>query len=457
MTPDPVPRGYHSPMPRRLARLVAVLALLAVQSCAPGPEPLPVREPPRPTERHAGAVTGPPLASINTEPTLRVRVARGERVLSLQPVDRGDDVWLSPGGPVGGGAQRFTPPVTVTSTGEAFRVEAADGRSGTWTIAALHAGAESDLKITTAGDAAYPGTVQLHHAPGGIDAINHVPLETYLPGVLDRELYPNWRRQAFEAQAVAARSYALFEMSQSRRNGRRYDLESTTASQVYGGTSTNPTARAAVASTRGRVLAYDGRVVPAFYSSTTGGRGQDAAAVFTRIADIPPLRGRSRDTWGSISPHWTWGPIRRDLDTLARRLAAWGEANDHPVANLRGIRGLAVTARSRAGRPAAFRVTDTAGTSYTLRSEQFRFACNFATDGSAALNLPPLERDQRVMSSDLRFEPAPGGDAVVITGRGWGHGVGLGQWGAQHLATRGYDARAILAYYYPDAAVVRLY
>jgi len=147
--------------------------------------------------------------------------------------------------------------------------------------------------------------------------------------------------------------------------------------------------------------------------------------------------------------------LRRELSTLSRRLAKWGEATGHEIASLNRIAAVAVTSRSRSGRPATFRVTDVSGRRYTLRCEAFRFACNHAADGDAASGLPAIPRDQRLKSSDVTISSE--GGAVVFRGRGYGHGVGMGQWGAQHLATAGYDARAILAFYYPGAVVTRVY
>lgn len=447
MKNDKSHRGFAS-----VSLLMLLAACLLVSGCAGPPEalePLPVRGP-RPGL--GGDVVGPRLATITAEPVVRVRVAGGVDGVVLRAGSRGGVVTVREPADEGSGgnAQRFQSPVTVSVRGGAFRIHDGAGRSGTWRATSLVFEASGGLALD---GAAYPGSMRLHLRGAGLDAVNHVPLEAYLPGVLEKELLPNWHPRAFEAQAIAARSYALFEMA--GRSASNYDVESTVRSQVYGGASTNPRARSAVRATRGRVLAFDGRIVPAFFSSTTGGRGQDAAVAFPNVADIPPLRGRDRGEWGSISPSWRWGPLRRELGTLSRRLARWGEATGHEIAALNRIAAVAVTSRSRSGRPATFRVTDVSGRRYTLRCEAFRFACNHAADGDAARGLPAIPADQRLKSSDVTISSE--GGAVVFRGRGYGHGVGMGQWGAQHLATAGYDAGAILGFYYAAAAVMRLY
>ena len=431
--------------------LLLLAACFVIVGCGGLPAPL---DPPRegPLPGLGGDVVGPRIAAITAEPVVRVRDRQGRGSTGAGVGSRGGIVTVREGGDEAGGSitQRFRSPVTVSARGGAFRIRDGAGRSGTWRARSLVFEASGDLALD---GVAYPGSMRLHLRGAGLDAVNHVPLEAYLPGVLEKELFPDWHPRAFEAQAIAARSYALFEMA--GRSASSYDVESTVRSQVYGGASTNPRARSAVRATRGRVLAFDGRIVPAFYSSTTGGRGQDAAVAFPNVADLPPLRGRDRGEWGSISPSWRWGPVRRARDTLSRRLAAWGGATGHEIASLNRIAAVAVTSRSRSGRPATFRVTDVSGKRYALRCEAFRFACNHAADGDAARGLPAIPADQRLKSSDVTISSE--GGAVVFRGRGYGHGVGMGQWGAQHLATAGYDARSILAFYYPGAVVTQLY
>ena len=112
----------------------------------------------------------------------------------------------------------------------------------------------------------YPGHFTLHpRTPLGatptaydFDVVNHVNLEQYLPGVLHKELYPNWHIEAYRAQAIAARSYAISKMD--TRKKRHFDLEASQASQAYAGSSTRYNARQATADTKGIVLSYNGNI-----------------------------------------------------------------------------------------------------------------------------------------------------------------------------------------------------
>ncbi len=399
------------------------LLIAALMGCAARPATLPQ---PRPLPR------AEPTA---TEPTVRVRVVAGA-----------ESVTLGASGTLVIGETAFRPPVRITRRADAFYL-AGQGQQPLRTAARA-------LPVTGTGltldGRAFPGRFDLVATGADVfDVVNDVGIEAYLPGVLDKELYASWAPAAYEAQAIAARSYALWE--RSLMPDRHFDLEATTASQVYGGTVTNRKALDAVARTRGRVLTYGGRILPAFFSSTTGGRAQDATVAFPgRVPDLAPLHGGPRGSWDSASTNYRWGPVTRSTTDLATRMAAWGKTNRHPVAQLRGIRSIAITHKSRGGRPAMFQVTDAAGRAYNLYAEPFRFAANYAGSG-----LTPLAPTEQLRSSDVTIAPAPGG--FTFTGQGFGHGVGLSQWGAQGMAQRGHGAETILAHYYPGAAIETLY
>jgi len=298
-------------------------------------------------------------------------------------------------------------------------------------------------------DRAFPGALLFVPTESGVDVINHVSMEAYLPGVLAGELYHHWHPTAYAAQAVAARSYALFTMQ--RRSRRHFDLESTTSSQVYHGRVGHPKARQAAARTRGVVLTHGRMLLPGYYSSCSGGASQTASAVFPTAPDIPPLRARDHGYWGSSSPRFRWGPILRRTDSLARRLAAWGAARGRSIAELQGLRSLSVSERNRVGRPVRFRLEDKSGRVFELDAEAFRFACNAAAPG---LGRP--DSDARLHSAfvDVRVE---GRRTRFYNGRGFGHGVGLCQFGTQEMAERGYNAPSILNFYYPGARLRRAY
>lgn len=391
----------------------------------------------------------PPVQTITTEPTIRVRIA------AQQPSIRLEASTLTVGpGPLDAGRstpRSFRGPVTITRVPGAWLVAEASGATLRWPLTTLAVEANQPIGFN---GGAYPGRLALLPSKAGanlLDVVNLVGIETYLPGVLERELFPKWDPAAYRAQAIAARSYALVQMS--RKRDEPWDLESTTASQVYGGRASNPRAVDAVQRTRGQTLTYQGRIVEAFFSSNSGGYSQDAVYAFVDRSgwfDIPPLRGRTHG-WGTQATYYQWGPIVRDAGEVSRRIAAWGRANDHPVAALVGLRSVQVASRSASSRPAQFTVTDGRGRGFVLACEQFRFACNADAPGLQ----PVLAKDQ-LRSSNVSVSVS--GSRVTFTnGRGYGHGVGLDQWAAQDMASRGHNESAILATFYPQSQVRRLY
>ncbi len=385
------------------------------------------------------------LTQINREPVVRIRLNRNMSRVTLD-CDGGMLVRSNSGQSV-----NLRPPVIVEATADAQRVILRQGQEQFVVLA-------QSLAITPDGDRPiradgvyYHGTIVLHvpSVPGGFEMVNHVKMEDYLPGVLDGELYSSWHPVAFQAQAIAARSYAIAEMARTRK--RHYDLEASQSSQMYHGASERSKSIDSVRTTRGMVLVYRGTIVTAYYSSCTGGFGQDAAIAFPNGPDIPPLRGRVQGSWGGASKYYRWGPIQRDRATLARQIAEWGRQKPHAVAGLKGLSAVQVSKRNRTGRPAEFTVIDETGQSFRLDPESFRFACNYNSP-----TLPGLAADQILRSSHVTVSVSSRW-VTFSDGHGFGHGVGMDQHGAQAMATHNYSAKAILGFYYPEAQLVKAY
>ncbi|MEX0654414.1 MAG: SpoIID/LytB domain-containing protein [Phycisphaeraceae bacterium] len=439
--------------------LLGVLAW-GLAGCQPPSESREVETARRATVREGASAARyrlPEVGAVASEPTMRVRVQARVAEVALEGgewvhFDRaeGDDSFddhLSLGSPV-----------TVTHDGEQFQLRTGS-RGYAWRTSRLRVRTGFPPSGIGLNGDRYPGVLELvalagrdGRPTGRFDVVNHVPMETYLPGVLERELFGSWDLDAFKAQAIAARSYALFERGLNA--DRHYDIQATTASQVYGGAASNPKAIEAARQTRGMVLTHDGRVVPGFYSSCCGGLTQTATSAFPRFGNtlaITPLRGGVACDYCRASPNYRWGPIEREADVLARRIAVWGELNDDPVAALEGLRSVRMTHRSPAGRPARFEVVDERGRRFMLPAEQFRFACNRMLVGEEGMG-----REMQLLSSHVRVSVQ--GDRVRFDdGRGFGHGAGMCQWGTQGMARAGYAGRAIVEHYYPDAEVRRVY
>lgn len=264
----------------------------------------------------------------------------------------------------------------------------------------------------------YRGLIELRHtAAGGLTVINELDLEEYLYGVLKLEVDPRWPAEALKAQAVAARTLAVYSLGRFRAEG--YDLRATTDSQVYGGIAAeDPRATAAVDATRGELLTYQGRPIFAAFHSDSGGHTESSEHVWG--GRYPYLKGVS-DPLTTAAP-WT---VKLDVAQVADRLRRAGK----PVG---AITAVEITERTPSGRAGALRLASGTGT-VTLRATELRTILGADVLKSTMFTVRLVGDEQ---------------PALEFTGRGSGHGVGLSQWGARGQAMQGTSYPEILRSYY---------
>jgi stage II sporulation protein D len=168
----------------------------------------------------------------------------------------------------------------------------------------------------------YRGKILVDVVDGKLRAVNIVGLEPYLQGVVPSEMPSAWSAQALEAQAVAARSYALA----TRKIGAPYDAYADSRSQVYLGLSNeSPATTAAVTATEGQVLFYGGTVATTFFSSTSGGKTESSldwmGTALPYLVSVP-------DPYDGISPYHNWGPVPVTAQTISKSLKIEGPITD---------------------------------------------------------------------------------------------------------------------------------
>jgi len=287
---------------------------------------------------------------------------------------------------------------------------------------------------------AYRGFLRLvATAEGNLRAVNVLPMEAYLAGVLRNELLKSWHLEAYKAQAVAARTYALAE--RNRRLSQPFDVYDSQQSQVYGGKDTE-TQRAweAAAATQGIVAAHRDnqgrlRLLRTFYHSTCGGETCPSGAVFGGET-VRPLAG-VKCTYCYRSRLYRWADVVLEKKDVTDALRRSGVAE---LRRLDEVRRVEVAATTGSGRATKIRVVDAAGTSILVHADSWRRFVGGMKVPSAWFTI----RDD--------------GERIVLeNGHGFGHGVGMCQWGAQYLAEHGLKGEQILRYYYPGAQLVRAY
>jgi stage II sporulation protein D len=262
------------------------------------------------------------------------------------------------------------------------------------------------------------GLVQLVRRGKGLLVINHVDLEEYVKGVVPAEVNSAWHPEMLKAQAVAARTYALYQHMLSA--ARDYDVAASIQDQVYRGRQgIDERVEQAVESTRGLVITHEGAPIYAAFSSTAAGITEDAVVVWSK--DFPYLKG-VECPFDLESPYYQW-KASFTLDQLEKNLRRQGFA-------IGTIATLTPLAHSRAGRVATLRILHSKG-ELILRGEELRKAVGYTVVPSTQFTIESFGRE------------------VVLAGYGAGHAVGLCQWGAKELAELGYSFSAILRYYYP--------
>ncbi len=309
------------------------------------------------------------------------------------------------------------------------------------------------------------GEVRLN-SRGSLAAINELPVEEYLLGVVPRELGPIAfpYLEALKAQAVAARTYALANLGKRRNDG--YDLLPTVSDQVYGGMSAeHPLSSQAVQETAGIVATYDGRLISALYSSTSGGWTANSEDVFTTAE--PYLRGVPDKERGNALAHVpSLEVFRSHANPTSLRAAAEGDFEsdwssrhrwyvDWTADEMRQVlntyfntevgRVLAVNVVERSSSGRALRVNFvTENGTFTETKDRIRAALKFFTAAGAQTSLnSTLFFIEPV--TDPRIKELRGFEAW---GGGWGHGVGMSQTGAVGMAQRGDTYDQILKHYY---------
>lgn len=451
----------------RLATLRGVMAAaLMFVGCVPPPrppepaEPVVIRPPPldpvaRPAPRRPDSLLvgdPPPVPALSLRadagPVLRVAItapAPGTGVVS------GSGAWGLYGGDGANVLVRGTSADAwrVERNGGTLRAVRADGLTTMPSHGPLIARPLDSGSTVSWNGRRFRGELVFHAADSGLVVVNRLQMEDYLRGVVPLEIGNRTpeERAAVEAQAIAARSFAYIRLG----NGRtvEYDLVSTVMDQVYGGVEVErAVSDEAVARTAGLVLWYAGRVVNAPYHSTCGGTTAEAPEVWRsrgepylrRVSDRIPGTGRH---YCDISPRFSWTrtfdapQLAAALNTYLRQYAAV------PAGGPGTARSVETSGTTPSGRVAALTIVTDRGR-FTLRANDIRFVLR--APGGEILN-------STYFSLSQARDRGGAVSRITIRGNGYGHGIGMCQWGAIGRARAGQDVATILGTYYPGTRI----
>ncbi|MDY6933516.1 MAG: SpoIID/LytB domain-containing protein [Spirochaetota bacterium] len=267
----------------------------------------------------------------------------------------------------------------------------------------------------------YRGAIKLYNVLGKIYVINVVSMSEYLYSVVPSEISSSWDIEAIKAQAVAARTYAFYHFMKRRS---MYDLDATINFQAYKGISVESgITKRAVDETCGKIVIFNNKPILAFFHSTCGGKTSDDKYVWN--GDDKIYLCEVGCDYCKDSPHYQWKDkitLYEIRQLLKKRYGAVGIISD-------------IVFRKKSGRICSVIIRHKNG-NVRMTGNDFRL----------------LFSQQRVKS--LFFSATKVRDGLILHGHGWGHGVGMCQWGAKGMAEKGAGYKVILKHYYRGTRII---
>jgi len=297
----------------------------------------------------------------------------------------------------------------------------------------------SVLSLTTStGTTRYRGNFEFRVAGDKLMAINILDIEDYLCGVVPCECIPSWPEEALKAQAVAARNYALQTMEASRSNGSVFDLVASQYNQVYGGYDAETVAtNKAVKDTAGIVMTSGGNLITAFFHCSSGGVTENSEDVW--LSPLPYAKSKL-DTYDKNALHYNWQVVYTSDDLVSLMKKA-----GYPLLQVTDI---AIKEMTSSGK----RVKSLIVTGLDVDGNCEKIEISNADQVRSVLGLK-----SSLFVLDKFFDKDKNLTSVKITGNGYGHGVGMSQYGAYGMASQGYNYQDILKYYYTGVTLQENY
>ena len=280
---------------------------------------------------------------------------------------------------------------------------------------------ESSQNYIQVDNSAYRGITELHNILGKIYVINILHINEYLYSVVPSEIISTWEKEALKAQAVAARTYAYHHLISSKKS--IFDLDDSSNFQVYNGLSAEKDSTTiAVNETSGKIMLYQGKPIAAFFHSTCGGKTSSDKYVWN--SEGQNYLKSVTCSFCKDSPYSNW-----EEKVSLYEIKTFLSKKYNAVGNITGI---------------SFRKKDDRVVTVTInhRNGIIKLSGN---------ELRLLFPEKRIKS--LYFTAEKVKDGLLLHGHGWGHGVGMCQWGAKGMASKGADYKDILKYYYGGISI----
>jgi stage II sporulation protein D len=288
---------------------------------------------------------------------------------------------------------------------------------------------ESSNGIIFANSKRYRGYLTVIRSGNKINIINVLPTEDYINGVLPKEVSTNWSIEALKSQAVVSRTYAITNLNRHLDQG--FDVCSTVHCQVYGGAGVEANScNKAVSETQCEILSYDGKFAQTVFHASCGGHTEDPKYTWNWGNTPPYLRGVKCD-------YCVAAPCTKWEKTLSENFIR-KQLSNNLGNNVGKIKSIKIKGKTPAGAAKELKIIHSKG-EVTLSAYRFRLAVDAWQIKSHAFDFIKTA-----------------GDKFYFKGRGWGHKVGLCQWGAKGMAEKGKTYKEILAHFYPGATIKKV-
>ncbi|MGE7603925.1 SpoIID/LytB domain-containing protein [Peribacillus sp. NPDC097675] len=366
---------------------------------------------------------------------------------------------------------------TIIKSGEELTIKVESGKLAVYengkqvdTFVSFTARPVKEGSLFSINDRIYPGSMEFTVEGGYVRPINHVPIEEYVKGVVPREMPALWHIEALKAQTIAARTYALRYQSTL--------IDDTVSYQVYGGDDGHDHSNLAVEQTKGLVVKHEGKLIEALFSSSNGGMTELNSNVWPSGKPLGYLAIKEdsfdpKTKWSIevdkqqidvskidvLKPDDWWTSVKEKDTTIVPNLKTWLKSNGYSKKDIKitDIPELSFSDKTTGGRVTKgsiqlnFLVKDIVGTNGELVPQTVTLMNDEASKIRAMIGTD-------MMKSYLVLDSKSANpDKIVVEGRGFGHGVGMSQYGAKYRAEAGQSYQEILAFYYPNTSIVREY
>jgi len=326
------------------------------------------------------------------------------------------------------------------------------------------------------GTPSYRGTLEIERREEGFLIVNEVSMEEYLYAVLPSEMPSNFGTEALKAQAICARSYAYTELLANRYAQYGAHVDDSVACQVYNNIGENEGSVLAVKDTHGQVLFYEGEVAQCYYYSTSSGHTASAADVWENAKEVPYLRGKET-TYDAESPWYRWQTFL-SLEDLGERMKevlssrygvvpeqiltydeGTGEFVSKSIGEVGTIESIRVTDRGTGEIATRLLVVGSKGVylvknEYNIRSVLAPVTAYIYRENGEGVNGASLLPSAFIAVQKGTYKGVTG---YLVTGGGYGHGVGMSQCGANAMAAEGKSCEEIIEEYYPGTEIGFIY